>query len=158
MSLELVPVTLREACAFVAAHHRHHHPPRGCRFTVGVASDGVMVGVAIVGRPVARNLSDGWTAEVTRLCCVELGKVTGSDGREHAVSAASLLYGACWRAARALGFRRLVTYTLPEEGGGSLRGAGWRVVGETTGGSWSRTSRPRVDTHPLQGKLRWEAT
>lgn len=107
MGLVLVPITLREACAFVALHHRHHKPPRGCRFVVGAADDGAIVGVAIVGRPVARNLEDGWTAEVTRLCVLDSAR-----------NACSLLYAASWRAARALGFRRLVTYTLPEEGGG----------------------------------------
>jgi len=99
----------------------------------------------MVGRPVARLLHDGWTAEVLRLC------TTGER------NACSMLYGASWRAARALGYRRLVTYTLPEEGGASLRAAGWRCIGEAGGGSWSRAERPRVDTHPLQAKLRWEA-
>ena len=146
MGLELVPITLREACAFVRAHHRHHKPPRGCRFVVGCADDGAIVGVAIVGRPLARHLDDQWTAEVTRVCVLERAR-----------NACSLLYGACWRAARALGFRRLVTYTLADEGGASLRGAGWRVVAETAGGTWSRASRPRVDEHPTQTKLRWEA-
>ena len=156
--IELVPISLREACAFVAAHHRHHNPPRGCRFVIGCARDNAIVGVAIVGRPVARHLQDGWTAEVTRVCCIDLGTVVGRDGRTHAAGAVSLLYGACWRAARAIGYRRLVTYTLPSEGGASLRGAGWTSIGEAGGGSWSRQDRPRVDTHPLQGKLRWERT
>jgi hypothetical protein len=75
------------------------------------------------------------------------------DGVRNACSA---LYAAAWRAARALGYRRLVTYTLAEEGGASLRAAGWRCVGEAGGGPWSRVGRPRVDTHPLQAKLRWE--
>jgi hypothetical protein len=143
--LVLVPLTLREANAFVAAHHRHHKPTRGCRFVVGAARDGEVVGVAIVGRPVARGLQDGWTAEVTRLCVIASAR-----------NVCSMLYGACWRAARAIGYRKLVTYTLPEEGGASLRGAGWTLIGEAGGGSWSCASRPRVDTHPLQGKLRWE--
>jgi hypothetical protein len=107
MALELVPITLREACAFVRAHHRHHKPPRGCRFVVGCADGCVIVGVAIVGRPVSRNLDDQWTAEVTRVCVLESAR-----------NACSMLYAACWRAARALGFRRLITYTLAEEGGG----------------------------------------
>ena len=155
-ALALQPITLREACAFVAAHHRHHKPPPGCLFCVAVndgppgwhppmAYDRQVVGVAIVGRPVSRMLQDGYTAEVTRVCTL---------GTRNASSA---LYGACWRAARAIGYRRLVTYTLPEEGGGSLRAAGWKLIGEAGGGSWSCKSRPRVDTHPLQVKLRWEA-
>jgi hypothetical protein len=144
--LDLVPVTLREAAAFIAAHHRHHDPPRGCLFCVGVASEGAIVGVAVVGRPVSRMLQDGWTAEVTRVA------TTGER------NACSILYGAAWRAARALGYLRLVTYTLPEEGGASLRGAGWKCLGEAGGGSWSRKGRPRVDTHPTQTKMRWEMT
>lgn len=154
--LELVPITLREARAFIAQHHRHHRPPRGCRFVVGAARSGEIVGVAVVGRPSARRLQDGWTAEVTRVCCVELDPVRDRSGREHAAGAVAMLYAACWRAARALGYRRLVTYTLPSEGGASLRGAGWTSIGEAGGGSWSRRERPRVDLHPTQRKLRWE--
>lgn len=145
MSLCLVPTTLRAASAFVAQHHRHHRPPQGGLFAVACAAGDQVCGVAIVGRPLARLLADGWTAEVTRLCTL------GTP------NACSLLYGAAWRAARALGYRRLVTYTLPEEGGGSLRAAGWRCLGEAGGGSWSRKTRPCVDMHPTQRKLRWEA-
>ena len=101
--------------------------------------------MAIVSRPVSRMLQDGWTAEVVRVA---------TDGTDNACSA---LYGACWRAARAMGFRRLVTYTLPEEGGSSLRGAGWSVINSRAGGgSWSRDKRPRVDLHPMQQKIRWQ--
>lgn len=144
MSLVVQPITLREANAFVDAHHRHHGPARGCLFCVAVSDAEQVRGVAIVGRPVARMLDDGWTAEVVRIA---------TDG---ARNACSMLYAAAWRAARAIGYRRLVTYTLPEEGGASLRAAGWTCVGEAGGGSWSRASRPRVDLHPTQIKLRWE--
>lgn len=143
--LTITPITLREANAYVARHHRHHNPVRGCIACVAVSSGDDVVGVAIVGRPVARGLQDGWTAEVTRCC---------TDGTRNAPS---MLYGAAWRAARALGYRRLVTYTLPEEGGASLRAAGWRCIGAAGGGSWNCPSRPRIDTHPMQEKLRWEA-
>src|SRR5262249_12004906 len=143
----IAPCTLRQANAFVAAHHRHHRPARGCRFTLGVADgEGRLRGVAVVGRPVSRMLDDGRTAEVTRLW---------SDG---ARNACSLLLGACWRAARALGYRKLITYTMPEEGGASLRGAGWKLVGETEGRSWSRPGRGRTDKHPVGVKLRWEVS
>lgn len=151
-SLTLCPVTLREARAFVTRHHRHHRAPQGGLFAVAAEDAGgdcdgpSIVAVAIVGRPVSRHLQDDWTAEVTRLCALP-------DHR----NACSLLYAACWRACRALGYRRLITYTLASEGGASLRAAGWRLVGEAGGGPWSRLSRPRVDTHPTQGKLRWEA-
>lgn len=147
MSLTLTPLSLREAHAFVARHHRHHKPARGGKFALGVASDGEIVGVAVVGRPVARHLDDGWTVEVNRVA---------TDGTRNACS---MLYGAAWRAAKAMGYRRCVTYTLPEEGGASLRGAGWKLIGEAGGGSWHTptSNRPRVDQHPTQTKLRWEA-
>lgn len=114
--LELVPIDLDEANAFVAAHHRHHDPVRGCKFVVGV-----VVGVAIVGRPVARMASDTWTAEVLRVCSIDVPPdihPKQPDGTPHASGAVSMLYQACWRAARAIGYRKLITYTLPEEGGG----------------------------------------
>ena len=145
MRLAIVPTTLREANAFVAQHHRHHGPARGCICALAVARGDSVCGVAIVGRPVSRMLQDGWTAEVTRLC---------TDGTKHA---GSKLYGAAWRVVQQLGYRRLVTYTLASEDGASLRGAGWRCYGEAGGGSWSRKSRPRVDVSPTQLKLRWEA-
>lgn len=141
----ITPLPLDEANAFVARHHRHHGAVRGYKFALAVATpDGEVRGVAIVGRPVSRVLDDGLTLEVTRLT---------TDGTRNA---ASCLYGACRRAAFALGYKRLITYTLPSEGGASLRGSGWRVIGEAGGGSWSRPSRPRVDKHPKQAKLRWE--
>ncbi|MEU9127821.1 XF1762 family protein [Kitasatospora sp. NPDC048540] len=119
MSLHLVPVRSREAKAFVLRHHRHHRPPAGQVFALGAADgSGVLRAVAIVGRPVARHLDDGVTLEVTRTC---------SDGVRNANS---LLYGAAWRAAKALGYARLVTYTQEGETGASLRGAGWRVVAQ----------------------------
>ena len=145
MSLSLVPVTFRECLAFVAAHHRHSVPPRGWRFGVGVAAeDGTLVGVAMVGRPVARMAQDGVTVEVNRVC---------TDGSRNACS---MLYGAAWRAARALGYRRLITYTLASEGGASLRASGYRVVGEVAAASWNRPGRPRKDRHALAERLCWE--
>jgi hypothetical protein len=140
----IVPCDLGEANEFVRQHHRHHNPVPGAKFCVAVASGDEIVGVAIVGRPISRHLDNGWTLEVNRTC---------TDGTKNANS---ILYGACRRVAFALGFRKLITYTLPEEGGTSLRAAGWMCLGEAGGGSWSCVSRPRVDKHPLQVKLRWE--
>lgn len=146
MRLSLVPVSFREAAAFVQLHHRHHRPSVGQKFAIAVADDtGAVRGVAVVGRPVARHNDDGWTLEVTRVA---------TDG---AANACSMLYAAAWRAARALGYRRLVTYTLVTEPGTSLRAAGWRLIGEVAGRSWDRVSRPCVDRHPTLGKLAWEA-
>ena len=145
--LSVVPITLGEAKAFVERYHRHHQPPVGHKFSVAVADEtGEVRGVAIVGRPVARGFDDGWTLEVTRVA---------TDG---APNACSMLYGAAWRAARALGWRRMITYTLrDEESGTSLRAAGWRVLHEVEGRSWHRKSRPRVDKHPTQAKICWGA-
>ena len=142
--MQVVPIDFAEAAAFVKQHHRHHKPPIGHKFSIAASHEGEIVAVAMVGRPVSRHLDDGWTLEVNRVA---------SDGSRNANS---MLYGAAWRAARAMGYRRLVTYTLQSEGGASMRGAGWRCVGEAGGGSWSCESRPRVDLHPLQTKLRWE--
>ncbi len=143
--IDIVPLSLDEANQCVKQWHRHHMPVVGHKFSLGAAIGERVVGAAIVGRPVSRMLDDGLTLEVVRVA---------TDGTPNACSA---LYGACRRAVFALGYKRLVTYTLPEESGASLRAAGWRLIGEAGGGSWSRRSRPRVDTHPLQGKLRWEA-
>ena len=118
MSLRIVPVTFRQACAFIEAHHRHHKPPRGMKFCLGVDADGHLAGVATVGRPVARHYDDGYTLEVNRTC---------TDGTAHVNS---MLYGAAWRAAKAMGYRRLITYTPAGESGASLRAAGWRVIAE----------------------------
>jgi hypothetical protein len=144
--LVVVPCELDEANAFVKQHHRHHQPVVGHRFSLAVADEsGAVRGVAIVGRPASRRLEDGWTLEVTRVA---------TDGCPNACSA---LYAAAWRAAKALGYRRLGTYILASESGVSLKAAGWRFVWTTPGRSWNVPSRPRVDKHPLQMKLRWEA-
>lgn len=144
------PCSIKEASLFIDKHHRHHKAPQGALFSVACArfddeSNALICGVALVGRPVSRReAEDSWCAEVTRVA---------TDGTKNACS---VLYGACWRAARALGYQRLITYTLKEESGISLRASGWVVIGETKGGSWSRTSRPRIDTHPLQAKIKWQ--
>ncbi len=147
MSLEITPIFFAEANAFVSAHHRHHKPVVCHVFSIAVSSENVVRGVAMVGRPVSRMLDNGWTLEVNRLC---------TDGY---ANACSMLYGAAWRAAKALGYRRLITYTLPSEGGASLRASGWRLVGLRGGGNWNCASRPRIDTDvALRGqKSLWEA-
>ena len=144
-NLTIIPMQLDEANAFVRQHHRHHAPVPGAKFCIGVQCGERVVGVAIVGRPVARMADDGWTLEVNRTC---------TDGTKNANS---MLYGACRRVAFALGYRKLITYTLPTESGVSLTAAGWKCIGEAGGGKWSRAGRARVDTHPTQRKLRWKA-
>lgn len=150
MKLTAVPVKITEAMEFVGNFHRHNRPPAGGLFAVGVSNGVELVGVAIVGRPVARALDNGETAEVVR-CCVT---------PEAPLGACSFLYARCWQAARALGWRKLITYTLQSESGASLRGAGWRTVAELDAGrpqDWQ--NRAGREWHPVTGqaKLRWEA-
>lgn len=144
-TLELQPISYDEAVAFIRKHHRHHRAPQGWKFGIAVNDGEKVVGVVTVGRPVARLSDNGWTLEVTRCC---------TDGTPHA---ASKLYAAAWRAARAMGYARLITYTLQSERGVSLEAAGWRCIGEAGGGTWNRKARPRVDTHPTEQKTLWEA-
>ena len=149
MSLRVVPVRFRDAVAFIEAWHRHNAPPRGMVFCLGAADESdTLVGVAIVGRPVARHLDDGLTLEVTRTC---------TDGTRNANS---LLYGAAWRAAKALGYHKLITYTQADETGASLRAAGWRVIGERAARKgWSAPSRPRDNGSYLSTiRTLWEAS
>ena len=142
--LELQPVTLAEANAFVAKHHRHHKPVTGHNFSIGCIADGRLVGVAIVGRPVSRYLDNGLTLEVNRLC---------TDGTKNACS---MLYAAAWRAARAMGYHKIITYTLDTENGASLRAAGWNFTGLAGGKRWTGSRRPAADLYPAQMKYRYE--
>ena len=153
--LELRPVELRHANAFVRKFHRHHGPARGHKFALSAWRDGELKGVAIVGRPVSRVRQDGRTLEVSRLCTLS-GVVIDGEGKTHADGVASFLYAAAARAAFALGYRRIGTYTLKAEQGTSLKAAGWRVIAEVSGRSWDCPSRPRIDKHPTEDKLLWE--
>ncbi|WP_030237885.1 XF1762 family protein [Streptomyces sp. NRRL S-350] len=148
--LRIRPLSFAAACAFVTEHHRHHAPPQGHKFSLAVVAepDDQVVGVAIVGRPVARPFDDGLTLEVTRVA---------TDGTANACSA---LYGAAWRTARAAGYQRLVTYTQEEESGASLRAAGWRLVARRRPRpGWNVPSRPRrLQGTENTGRLLWENT
>jgi hypothetical protein len=148
--LTAIPMKLNEAMEFVENFHRHNKAPQGGVFAVGV-SDGLQcVGVAIVGRPVSRHLDNGLTLEVTR-CCVLDAAPKGS---------CSFLYSRCWQAAKALGWSKLITYTLQSESGASLRGAGWKVIAELSGNRESGwQTRPGREWQSVvgQSKFRWEA-
>jgi len=135
--MRLRPITLRAANAFIAEHHRHHKPVRGCNFCLSVVdTHGEILGVAVVGRPLARMLDDGLTAEVTRLCV--------KAGVPHACS---MLYSAAARACRAIGYQHIISYILESESGVSLLAAGWTFEKTGSGGSWSRSSRARISTN-----------
>lgn len=145
--LRIVPVRQRLAKDYVRTIHRHLPPPAGAVFCLGVVDDDdTLRGVAMVGRPVARGLDDGFTLEVNRVA---------SDG---CPNACSKLYGAAWRAAQTLGYTRMITYTRADEPGTSVSAAGWRMIGTVKGRSWSCPSRLRHDSPQMQiDKLAWEA-
>lgn len=157
--MQLQPIALRHARAFVAQHHRHNVAPRGWLFGVALEHDGQVIAVAIAERPKARALQDGCTIEVSRVCV----DPAGAGG---AANAASRLYGSLCRAAAALGYRRAITYTLASEPGTSLRAAGFHEA-ERLGprSSWASKGRGRHDTTiwgdailPDEPRVRWERT
>ena len=142
--LRLKPISLRDANEYVRKYHRHHKPVAGHKFSIGCEADGELVGVIIAGRPVSRYLDDGFTLEVTRLC---------TNG---AKNACSFLYGAAARAAAAMGYKRIITYTLESENGASLRASGWICQGKAGGLRWTGKRQPKEDQYPAQMKLRYE--
>jgi len=144
VKLYATPIKLADAQAYIAKHHRHHNPSIRSVFNIAVCDEtGKIRGVAMVGWPVARGLADGFTLEVNRVA---------TDGVRNGCS---FLYGMARRIAFDMGYRRLVTYTLPVEGGASLRASNWRPDGETIGRSWSCPSRPRPNAVNLGNKHRW---
>ncbi len=148
--MKLVPISITEANKFVANFHRHNKPVQGAKFAIGASDGENLIGVAIVGRPVSRHLDDGETAEVTRCCVLD----------DSPKGACSFLYSRCWRVWAAMGGGKLITYTLQSESGASLRGAGWKIVGQTPGFSEGKgwTTRPGREWQPVvgQSKFRWE--
>lgn len=146
-NLSIVPVFQKEAFEFVSKFHRHHKKPVGSIFQIGISDGTDLIGVVIVGRPLSRNLQDGFTVEVTRLCV--------KDGYKNACS---MLYGSAWRVAKNMGYKKMITYILKTESGGSLKASGWVLVGEKGGGSWNRLNRMRLDKHPTQKKYYFKKT
>ena len=144
--LTLIPISLALANAFVAQHHRHHQPVVGHKYSIGCALGSRLIGVAITGRPVSRYLDNGTMLEVTRLC---------TDGTPNACS---ILYAASARAAKAMGYTKIVTYTLDTENGASLRAAGWRCEGLAGGKQWTGKRKPAKPISPPQRKLRYSKT
>ena len=149
--IQVVPIKLSEAIIFVDNFHRHNKGPQGGLFSLGASDGKQLVGVAIVGRPVSRHLDDGQTVEVTR-CCVVDNAPKGC---------CSFLYAKAWQASKALGWKKLITYTLQSESGSSLKGAGWKIVAELKGNNskgWQ--TRPGREWQPVvgQSKFRWEAS
>lgn len=142
----LVPLTLREANAYVSLNHRHHKPVVGHKFSIGCSYRGELIGCAIVGRPVSRHLDDGWTLEVNRLC------TTGAR------NVCSFLYGAAARITREMGYKRIVTYILESEDGASVKAAGWQYKGVAGKPEWTGSRRPKENIYPAEMKKRYEKT
>lgn len=146
--MRIVPIFQRAAFEFITKVHRHHIKPVGSIFQIGLYDNNLhsnkMIGVAVVGRPVARNSQDGFTCEVTRMC---------TDGSKNACSK---LYSTCARIAKEMGYKKIITYILESETGVSLRASGWKFVRSTPGKSWSVPSRERIDKHPLGIKHLYE--
>lgn len=148
--MELVPISLRDARKFQDDNHRHNMGSKAHKFSIGLSDNGKIVGCATVGRPVARKLDDGFTAEVTRVCV--LPEVNNGN---------SMLYGAAVRAAKAMGYKRIITYTLQSESGSSLKASGFKIDAEVKQNpcAWNVPSRPRTtaeqEKYPMEDKIRW---
>jgi hypothetical protein len=140
--MRIIPVTLRQANAFVREHHRHNDPVGGCKYAIGCMENDMMIGVAIAGRPIARHLDDGLTIEIVRLC---------TNGHPNACSK---LYGAALRIAREMGYRKAITYTRIDEPGVSLRASGWTMEDMVKGRTWNRPGRRR-ENRSICDKHRW---
>lgn len=140
MALELRPCDFRTACEFVGAHHRHNKPPVGHKFSIACYDGEKLCGVCMVGRPIGRYLDDGVTLEVNRCC---------TDGTKNACT---ILYGAAQRAAKALGYKRIVTYTLQSENGSSLRASNWICDGQAGGTHW--TGQRYEQTEMVLGEMK----
>lgn len=140
--MEIIPISLKEANAFVTAHHRHHKAVAGCKFCIAIQHNEELVGVAICGRPVSRHLDNGFNLEITRLC------TTGEK------NACSMLYGACVRIAKNMGYRKVITYILSSENGASLKASNFVCEGEAGGEIWTG-KRKRDNGVPKEKKTRW---
>lgn len=156
--LRIRPISIRDAKAFVREHHRHHPAPTGAKFAICAMLDTRLVGVALVGRPVARRDEEKqdngiFIAEIIRVAVIpDLPPVGGNDA-----GACSKLYTYAKRIAQLMGYDKIITKTMPDESGVSLRAARFKNTGTTDGRSWNVPSRARVDKHPLGTKLKWEA-
>ena len=140
--MEIRPITFREACDFINKEHRHHRPTVGCKFAIGCYKAEKLVGVAVCGRPVSRRLDDGRTVEINRVA---------TDGTKNACS---MLYGACCRIAREMGYKRAITYILQSEPGTSLKASSFVCEGEAGGTHWTG-ERDRGQQIPAEMKTRW---
>ena len=128
--MKIVPISIHNANIFVEKHHRHHGKKTGCRFAIGLVDEECKLrGVAICSNPVARNADDGYTLEVSRCC---------TDGVKNGCS---MLYGACARIAKEMGFKKIQTYILETETGTSLKASGYVCEGLCGAINWQNSKR-----------------
>ena len=140
--MRIQPITFRQASEFINKHHRHHKATVGCKFCVGLFDGEKLVGCAVSGRPVSRHLDDGLTCEINRLC---------TDGTPNACS---MLYGASCRVAKAMGYKKVITYILESENGASLKASNFVCEGLAGGTHWTG-ERNRGQDIPKEMKTRW---
>jgi hypothetical protein len=148
-NLRIAPVTHDQARAFVARHHAHCRPPVIWRFHTGIFNGRTLLGVAIVGNPVARSYNGRGVVEVNRLC------IRRDIAKPLRWNAASMLYGWCAREAARQGWTKIITYTREDEPGTSLRAAGWKQEGKIRGRGWHSARRVRSNTNSWIDKVRW---
>lgn len=141
--MNIVPITFKQASAFITEHHRHHPATVGCKYCIGLEQDGELIGVAVCGRPVSRHLDDGKTIEINRLCVLDAYP-----------NACSKLYGACCRVAQQMGYDRAITYILASEDGASVRASNFVCEGEAGGTHWTGVRDTGVNT-PKEKKQRY---
>lgn len=140
--MEIRPITLKEASNFINSYHRHHKATVGHKFSVGLYEGNKLIGCAVCGRPVSRFLDDGLTCEINRLC---------TDGTRNACS---MLYGACCRIAKEMGYQKIITYILKSEDGASLKASNFVCDGEAGGTHWTGVRNKGQDI-PHEMKTRW---
>ena len=140
--MEIRPITFKKASEYINQHHRHHRATVGCKFCIGLYDGELLIGCAVCGRPVSRYLDDGLTCEINRLC---------TDGTKNACS---MLYGACCRIAKNMGYKKIITYTLKSETGISLLASNFNCDGIAGGEAWTG-SRKKPGKLPAEKKIRW---
>ena len=140
--MEIKPINFRDACEFISKYHRHHKPTVGCKFSLGLYDGDILVGLAVCGRPVSRYYDDGLTCEINRLC---------TDGT---FNACSMLYGACCRVAKEMGYKKVIAYILESEDGASLKASNFVCEGKAGGTHWTGKRNKGQDI-PAEKKKRW---
>lgn len=143
--MTIKPISFKDAKEYINEHHRHHKAPQGHKFSIGLYENDMLIGVACVGRPVSRHLDDGLTAEITRVC---------TNGEKNACS---MLYGACCRIAKYMGYKKIITYILESENGASLKASNFICEGKAGGTHWTG-ERNKGQQIPNEMKTRWVRT